>query len=418
MSKLRIISITIALVVSACGGDPLHPIEIAGKTKEAAPGAGESGGVAGGGGGEGQREEAEGESESESEGEGEGEGDDAIGEGYEAVEVSDWGYRDGAFGGALTSLDDDDPRCVGLAPPTVLVSSISAAAGLIVDGDAVISMTGVGLERFDLSAQTITLLDSGWGFDTVLAGGFVYFADVDLSLKRAAARGGRVERVVRETGVSGVVVAADVDDVYWTNQINDAVTRHVIGTHGVSVVAETPGPFAMMIDDENIYWVADWDTGMKMPRDGSSEPTVLFEVGAFYALAAGAEIVGGSVGALVHDDDDVFIGAHGFVGAIGKNGDHPRLLAVANNPWAVGGIAVDDNYVYYTDYADDAPSGSRPALSRIERVRKAGGAAETVACNLVGPTELVVTDGALTFLDLSDDLSDAWIKRVPVAPPR
>jgi hypothetical protein len=136
-------------------------------------------------------------------------------------------------------------------------------------------------------------------------------------------------------------VAADAENVYWTNRGDGSVMRASRTKAGeVSPIATGQGsPGGIRVDASSIYWVNQTGEIMRAPIDGGA-PAMLTRA------PSGAETV-------AVDDAHVYwvTAASGTVERIDKAGGVPLVLASGqSNPWD---IAVDDAYVYWVNNSAD-----------------------------------------------------------------
>ena len=175
--------------------------------------------------------------------------------------------------------------------------------------------------------------------------------------------------------------AADNTGVYWVSGEGGGgigLLEHVPlegGSSTILVMGSAPdmgevGDIAL--DDTNVYWGGFSDV-WTMPR-GGGQPVMVCQF-----------LDGSSPSSIVVDETTVYMNNNvGTLLAVPKTGGTPVTLAnQVSQTSSTGRLAVDSNYVYWTD----------PFAGTVERVAKTGGSVTTIASGQNSPLGIAVSGG-------------------------
>jgi hypothetical protein len=169
------------------------------------------------------------------------------------------------------------------------------------------------------------------------------------------------------------------------------------GGVGRPVAYSSSGAMGMVADDRYVYWTDDYWI-YRAPVDGGRLAMPLYRSGAWRTLALDGERLYWTT------VDDVFAGSF-VVGGVwtGRTaGGMPTRLAMGNDP--NGGVAVDDQYVYWTGRSEPLGTGS----GAINRVPKTGGAVDSpIQC---GPCVPIVVRVDSQNIYYRNNDGDTWAR--------
>ena len=155
-------------------------------------------------------------------------------------------------------------------------------------------------------------------------------------------------------------------------------------------------PYTVLVDTDNVYWstggssVDAVDGGIRVrPHAGGVTRWLLADQP--------------SVGVMVQDSDYLYFGENiraGRVRKIRKSGG--GLTDLGSFPQNIGGIAVDDSYVYWLDTGNVSTPGA------ILRAPKTGGTTETLAGGLGLPRALSVQSSEVFFVETGSFIDGSY----------
>jgi sugar lactone lactonase YvrE len=219
---------------------------------------------------------------------------------------------------------------------------------------------------------------------------------------------------------TGIAVSSGVTHVYWTDLASDAIGVSQITADtlaSIPVYYEPSGPsggaIAIVVDAHNLYWIDTTQgtvnqlplSAMQFPRnaDAGTPPQV---------LASGQQ---GARGIAV-DAMNVYwtvFGTSANAGTVNKvpiGGDNSQVVTLARGEDQPSGIAVDgtDAYVYWVDQVQRAGNSAGGAVKRVSTA-DGGATPEILAPNQGAPSSIALDDQYVYWTDFND----GTVQKVP-----
>jgi hypothetical protein len=205
----------------------------------------------------------------------------------------------------------------------------------------------------------------------------VYWID-NTTISAVAKTGGTPIALV--SGLTGgSALAVDATSAYWTSQGEVAKVALAGGTPTQLAPLGTPYPFDLAIDASAVYWM---DPGNSMVNqaglDGSS-PMSLAKLTGSGGIAVDAHAIYWAVCTGLSDS-----------GVVALTRGTTALTTLATGARCPLGVALDDTFVYWTDYA----------VGTVNKTPIAGGTTEIVASNQPGAAAIAVDATALYWTNV------------------
>ncbi len=323
------------------------------------------------------------------------------------------------FAAACTSPHHNDPPICGT--PTAqdqLAQTQNQILSLTLAGDDVywMDMGGIGRAPTDASsagAEIVSPTSSPFALGGSITnnGENVYWADGNLpsgSVDRVAMSGGGLVQLASTNQPIGVAV--DASNIYWStfgssaNPVGTIVKQPIDGGAAVTLATglATVGPIAL--DDHNVYWSDMFGAVSSVPIAGGAVHTL---VPAQYALPPNTVLDDAPIGIAVADGT-VYWTSTPLQGATPNvissvSIDGGAVSVVATPATQISGLAVDDQFVYWSEIGDVTPGqglGSPPTADQgsISRLARDGSsAAQVLATGATYPVGPVVGDNVIYY---------------------
>jgi hypothetical protein len=218
---------------------------------------------------------------------------------------------------------------------------------------------------------------------------------------------------------TGIAVSSGVTHVYWTDLASDAIgVSQITGTLASAPAYYEPsgpagGAIAVAVDGHNLYWIdTTQGTVNQLPLSATQ---VLRNADAGtppHVLASGQQ----GARAIAVDATNVYwtvFGTSANAGTVNKvpiGGDNSQVVTLASDEDQPSGIAVDgmDAYVYWVDQAQRAGNSVGGAVKRVSIAGDAG-APEILAPNQGAPSSIALDDQYVYWTDFDD----GTVQKVP-----
>lgn len=294
-----------------------------------------------------------------------------------------------AFG--CSSSDDDRTQPDGPhESPTVLATSLTDPRELVHDASSLFflaDVSGGSHAVFSLSDQggAPAQLAPTTGRSLALANQALYWLSAN-GLDTMPESGGPTSLVSGEVPSDYTWdvqdLTADATAVYWTEQDSGGAGRvraFVLGSTGATELAPAKGSATLLVVDAvAVYWLATGEVH-RVPKPGGQPETLA----TFSAAASGLAV----------DDEYVYwtsLDNAGSVRRVSKSGgDMTILVEGIDHPRSV---AVDGTHVYFTAQGEGT----------VNRVAKSSGALERLAIGQAGPLALALSDDRVFWANVDD----------------
>lgn len=301
------------------------------------------------------------------------------------------------------SSDDDDTAAAGSggaggAPPVhhvrELATNDSFVSYLAVDDARVyFQVGGTGIVAMPLAGGAVEELASNTG--EALA------ADAD-ALWLAAGAAGTIERVAKSGGATTVIsgelqpnsIAVDAEYVYWSNRSTymvdppdgSIVRARKDGSERLELATGLSEPNYVAVDDAYVYFTAGFPDGAVMRVDKAGGNAVTLAANRVWPkdLTVSADRL-----YWFDDVDGASQGAESPILGLDKSGGEPQVLV--SSPDRPAHLAVDGESLYWTTAGfGDCNTNPDYVKGDVRRTALAGGAVETLASKLAGPSYIAV----------------------------
>jgi hypothetical protein len=233
----------------------------------------------------------------------------------------------------------------------------------------------------------------------------VYWTDSGNNTINGIPRSGGASVVLAMNQFSPMRIAVDGTSLYWSNNLGAAImTMPANGATAPVVLANAGEPWGVALDATDVYWANRADSSiMRIAKTGAPGMN-----------GTQVTIVSGPPSSLAVDGTNVyFLTAPdatdaGALYRVSKNGGTAVQLALPPENTVIGGIALDDIYVYWVDVDIGGVGISGP----VYRMAKAGGAAQLLASTYGGggTPDVIATDGCSLYVFGSDATGEKLVQ--------
>ena len=273
----------------------------------------------------------------------------------------------------------------------VLLASAIAANDIVIDGNGLYLLNafedgGGEVLRLSKIDGARTILASGLRIPSHMAGdeSDLYFATYN-AVQSVAKAGGPLRTVSGATEF----LALDRFNLYWSwsfsgdlehPQPTESKLFSLPKSGGAPTVLLSGNGTgnAMAVDTAGLFFEA--QGSLQVLEPGAGQAKKLADLPAPYPW----------LGTIALDETDAYLGGHGGVMRVSKQGGTPSLIA--NVEGISLGIALDATHVYFTD----------TEKGTVVKVPKGGGAAETLASGQARPVSVAVDDTTVYWANIND----------------
>lgn len=278
----------------------------------------------------------------------------------------------------------------GQCSPVVVYSTTTTTEGPVLDAlNLYWADEAVGLLTQPIAGGTVLTLYTGHPTAMVLGPDAIYFAEDDtFSIRSAPKTVANSSTVIYSNSASNAYsMAIDSTYLYWTENDADVVRGPIVGGTISTLVSVSTDPNTIAVDASNLYWT-DYtgDTVTETPLNGSA-PTTLFKNQTTSEFAPNGIVI---------DTGSVYWGGYFGNAVMSAPIGVASVTTLATNQSYVCDLALDSDYVYWTNSGGAAGAGS------VMKVAKGGAATPiTLASGLTAPCGLAV-DGTAVYWTTSD----------------
>ncbi|MBK8999270.1 MAG: hypothetical protein IPM35_26420 [Myxococcales bacterium] len=249
-----------------------------------------------------------------------------------------------------------------------------------------LAQDGANLYWTDFDQGTISAVDKLGGFSTVLASAECKphgIATDGMTTYWTCLVGGTLSSTPSSGGPTNVLatiapnsrrLTVNKDDLYWTSfgATDGSVWKmsKAPGSLPVLLAGNRKTPWGIVADDAAVYWSESFHL-MRLDLAGG-EPTILY-------------LLNDGVDDIAADSANIYGYGHGNIMKFSKTGGDAVILAADVEAYAMMGIAVDDENVYWVEMNQ----------GDVHRVPKNGGEVALIASGQPGPRQIVVDESAV-----------------------